>query len=232
MTTEAAPFDPRWEDPADAQYTWNRGMGPYPRLYEDVMRAYADGQRRCWEAVASPMAKDHIVRFRSGRAIHLEPGHGSVPPSVRGRHARVRGRPAPLLGSRGVADGEGPHRPFQIGTRNTPGTGAWVRTPVCTRTSCARTRTASAAAGKPWRRRWRRTTSSVSDRDAQYTWNRGMGPYPRLYEDVMRAYADGQRRCWEAVASPMAKDHIVRFSHGWMYQRGPSFDAESGARLQ
>jgi phosphohistidine swiveling domain-containing protein len=68
--------------------------------------------------------------------------------------------------------------------------------------------------------------------DAQYTWNRGMGPYPRLYENVMRAYADGQRRCWEAVASPMAKDHIVRFVDGWMYQRGPSFDADSGARLQ
>lgn len=68
--------------------------------------------------------------------------------------------------------------------------------------------------------------------DAQYTWNRGMGPYPRLYEDVMRVYAEGMRNCWEAVASPMAKDHILHFIDGWMYQRGPSYDAEAGARLQ
>jgi phosphohistidine swiveling domain-containing protein len=68
--------------------------------------------------------------------------------------------------------------------------------------------------------------------DAQYTWNRGAGPYPRLYEDVMRVYAGGMRRCWEAVASPMAKDHIITFVDGWLYQRGPAYDAESSARLK
>jgi phosphohistidine swiveling domain-containing protein len=67
--------------------------------------------------------------------------------------------------------------------------------------------------------------------DAQHTWNRGLGPFPRLYEDVMRAYAQGMKRCWDTVASPMAKDHIIHFAQGWVYQRGPAFDAESGARL-
>jgi rifampicin phosphotransferase len=67
---------------------------------------------------------------------------------------------------------------------------------------------------------------------ARYTWNRGRGPYPRLYEDVHRVYAAGMRRCWDAVASPMAREHIVHFVDGWPYARGPSFDAEAGARLQ
>src|SRR5438128_654876 len=67
--------------------------------------------------------------------------------------------------------------------------------------------------------------------DAQYTWNRGQGPYPRLYEDVMRAYAEGQRRAWDAVASPMAREHVIRFVDGWSYHRGPAFDAQASARL-
>src|SRR5258707_9720527 len=67
--------------------------------------------------------------------------------------------------------------------------------------------------------------------DAQHTWNRGMGPFPVLYQDVMRTYAQGMKRAWDSVASPMAKDHIVRFAHGWTYVRGPDFDDAAGARL-
>jgi len=62
----AGEFDPQWDDPSQAQYTWNRGMGPLPRLYEDVYRVYAEGMKSCWDDVASPMAKDHIVHFVNG----------------------------------------------------------------------------------------------------------------------------------------------------------------------
>ena len=65
-TTEAPPFDPKWTDPEQAHYTWNRAQGPYPRLYQDVMRSYMQGMKRCWDAVASPMAKDHIIHFVDG----------------------------------------------------------------------------------------------------------------------------------------------------------------------
>lgn len=68
--------------------------------------------------------------------------------------------------------------------------------------------------------------------DAQYTWNRGSGPFPRLYEDVERANAQGYRRCWETVASPMTREYIVRFVDGWAYRRGPQYDAQTTARLQ
>src|SRR5947209_13620026 len=67
--------------------------------------------------------------------------------------------------------------------------------------------------------------------DVQYTWNRGQGPYPRLYQDVVRVYTRGMKRAWDTVASPMAKDHIVHFAQGWTYQRGPAFDEAAGARL-
>jgi phosphohistidine swiveling domain-containing protein len=67
--------------------------------------------------------------------------------------------------------------------------------------------------------------------DAQYTWNRGQGPYPVLYQDVVRVYAQGMKRAWDSVASPMAKDHILHFAHGWTYQRGPAFDEAAMARL-
>ena len=68
---------------------------------------------------------------------------------------------------------------------------------------------------------------------ANYTWNKGgLGPpLPKLYEDVYRAYAEGMKACWEDVASPMAKDHVIHFAQGFIYQRGPDFDEAAGARL-
>jgi phosphohistidine swiveling domain-containing protein len=74
-------------------------------------------------------------------------------------------------------------------------------------------------------------------RDAGYSWARpmfsaGATPQPLLYQDVVRAYAEASRVCWEDVASPMAQMHIVRFLDGFMYSRGPEMDDAAQARLE
>lgn len=66
MTTATRDFVPHWDDPADAQYSWRKAWGPVPRLHEDIIRAYHEGEKRCWDECASPMAKDHIVTFVEG----------------------------------------------------------------------------------------------------------------------------------------------------------------------
>lgn len=67
--------------------------------------------------------------------------------------------------------------------------------------------------------------------DAQYSWRKGWGPVMRLHEDIIRAYEDGKRRCWEDCGSPMANDHIVVFIDGYGYTRGPEMDADACERL-
>jgi pyruvate,water dikinase len=67
--------------------------------------------------------------------------------------------------------------------------------------------------------------------DAAFCWRKSWGPLMRLHEDVVRAYHDGERRCWEDCGSPMAKDHIVIFVDGYGYVRGPESDEAAGARL-
>jgi rifampicin phosphotransferase len=73
---------------------------------------------------------------------------------------------------------------------------------------------------------------TLDQADAQYTWNRGQGPLARLYQDVQRAYYEGNRRCWEAVAAPMVREHIMQIVDGWAYHRGPDFDENAKARLR
>lgn len=67
MTTAAADsFVLHWDDPNDARYSWRKAWGPVARLHEDIIRAYHEGERLCWDECASPMAKDHIVMFVEG----------------------------------------------------------------------------------------------------------------------------------------------------------------------
>src|SRR5687768_15007082 len=68
-------------------------------------------------------------------------------------------------------------------------------------------------------------------RDSTVAWTRALGPMTRLYQDAQAVYGEHQRRCWEFCASPMAKDHLFRLVDGWLYRRGPDFDAAAGERL-
>ena len=67
--------------------------------------------------------------------------------------------------------------------------------------------------------------------DPEYTWSRVTGPLTAFYQDVEQVYCDNKKVCWEAVGSPMARDHILRIWDGWVYTRGPEFDEASGRRL-
>jgi pyruvate,water dikinase len=67
--------------------------------------------------------------------------------------------------------------------------------------------------------------------DAAYSWQKQWGPLMRLHVDVVRAYEDGKRRCWDDCGSPMARDHIVIFVDGYGYARGPDMDEAAVARL-
>jgi rifampicin phosphotransferase len=68
--------------------------------------------------------------------------------------------------------------------------------------------------------------------DAAYCWRKGWGgAMPRLHHDLVRSYYEGQRRCWEDCGSPMAKDHIVMFVNGFVYNRGPEMDEAAVRRL-
>lgn len=68
--------------------------------------------------------------------------------------------------------------------------------------------------------------------DAQFTWQKSVGPLTRLYEDVQLAYCEGQRRCWEDCASPLANAHLVRIVNGFAYTRGAEFDDAAQERLE
>lgn len=72
----------------------------------------------------------------------------------------------------------------------------------------------------------------VEPSDPDYTWARADGPLCAFYQDIEQVYCDHKKICWEAVASPMAKDHILRIFDGWVYLRGPDFDEAAGERLQ
>lgn len=53
----------------------------------------------------------------------------------------------------------------------------------------------------------------------------------RLHIDIVRAYHEGERRCWDECGSPMAKDHIVILVDGYGYVRGPEMDEAAAERL-
>ena len=77
--------------------------------------------------------------------------------------------------------------------------------------------------------RWPTDWKEPSDPD--YTWSRAVGPLSAFYQDVEQVYCDHKKICWETVAAPMAKDHILRIFDGWAYIRGPEFDEAAGKRL-
>jgi pyruvate,water dikinase len=67
---------------------------------------------------------------------------------------------------------------------------------------------------------------------AAYSWRRAQSaPLPALYEEVLNAYYEGCRRCWEKTGSPMAREHIVLWIDGWPYVRGPDHDEGAAERL-
>ncbi len=67
--------------------------------------------------------------------------------------------------------------------------------------------------------------------DADYVWTRTIGPHTRLYEDAERVYYVGRKACWDDMASPMTRMHVLRIVDGWSYARGPELDEAAQGRL-
>ena len=69
MTTisESETFPIIWEDPVDASYTWEAiGQGVTTRLQQDIIRAYMEGQKVCFEETGVLYTRNFIYRFFNG----------------------------------------------------------------------------------------------------------------------------------------------------------------------